>query len=70
MELNQEFDNLQQEEEGINWREIIQIVLGNWHWFVLSVFVCLSAAFIYLQQASEIYPVSYTHLTLPTNSLV
>ena len=56
MEPNQELENLQQQEENeLNLGDIIQIVRANWYWFALSVVVCMSAAFVYLQWAPKQY---------------
>ncbi|MBQ3950427.1 MAG: hypothetical protein II661_08135, partial [Bacteroidales bacterium] len=38
----------QENENSLNIRDLIFIVINNWYWFVISVFVCLViAAFVY-----------------------
>ena len=40
--------NMQQDDSGLNIREIIAIVVNNWYWFALSTVLCLiGAAFLY-----------------------
>lgn len=48
----------QEEEESINIYEIIFKYLAYWPWFVISVIVCLVAAFVYLRFAAPVYNVS------------
>ena len=49
-------ESAENQETGINIRDLVFIVLNNWYWFVLSVVVCLIAtAFIYKAQ-----PKTYT----------
>ena len=46
--LNQTQNPTQENESSVSIRDIIFIVLNNWYWFVISVFVCLVVtAFIY-----------------------
>lgn len=44
-----------QEEEEINISDLLQLCLHNWKWFVLSVVICLTVAFLYLASTSPIY---------------
>ena len=43
------------EESELNLGDILQTVLANWYWFVLSVVVCAGAAFLYLKWAPKVY---------------
>ena len=47
--------NTRVEENELNLEDILQVVLANWHWFVLSVVVCAGAAFLYLKWAPKVY---------------
>lgn len=47
--------NTRVEENELNQEDILQVVLANWHWFVLSVVVCAGAAFLYLKWAPKVY---------------
>ena len=44
-----------QEEEGINISDLLQLCLYKWKWFVLSTFLCLTIAILYLMSTSPIY---------------
>lgn len=48
--------NIRMEENELNLGDILQTVLANWYWFVLSVVVCAGTAFLYLKWAQGIYP--------------
>jgi len=48
--------------DTINIRQIILKYLQKWYWFVLSVFVCLSIAYVYLKITSIQYQVQTTIL--------
>ena len=47
--------NTRVEENELNLEDILQVVLANWHWFVLSVVICAGAAFLYLKWAPKVY---------------
>ena len=47
--------NTRVEESELNLGDILQTVLANWYWFVLSVVVCAGAAFLYLKWAPKVY---------------
>ena len=47
--------NIRMEESELNLGDILQTVLANWYWFVLSVVVCAGAAFLYLKWAPKVY---------------
>ncbi|WP_187477619.1 GumC family protein [Amniculibacterium sp. G2-70] len=57
---NQNFSqyNTEQEEETINLRELLEKYIAYWKWFLLSIFLCLSLAFLYLRYATKQYNVS------------
>ena len=40
--------NIRMEENELNLGDILQTVLANWYWFVLSVVVCAGTAFLHL----------------------
>lgn len=54
-ETKQANNGRDEEEQGINYREILDAVILHWHWFVISIFVCLCAAFIYLKYKAPVY---------------
>ena len=64
-------NNFQEEEIHIN--ELIRPYLKRWKWFVLGGIFALFIAYLFLKTQNPVYevvstvPVSYTHLTLPTN---
>ena len=47
--------NTRVEESELNLGDILQTVLANWYWFVLSVVVCAGAAFLCLKWAPKVY---------------
>jgi len=47
--------NTRVEESELNLGDILQTVLANWYWFVLSVVVCAGATFLYLKWAPKVY---------------
>ncbi|PMC24726.1 capsid assembly protein [Hoylesella buccalis] len=54
---NQELENVEGQEENsfFNLQTIIQTLILNWKWFVLSVIICLGAAAICLRYTPRIY---------------
>lgn len=54
---NQELENVEGQEENsfFNIQTIIQTLILNWKWFVLSVIICLGVAAIYLRYTPRIY---------------
>lgn len=44
-----------EETNGLGIRDIIDRIVSYWYWFVLSVFICLSGAYIYLKVTPRIY---------------
>ena len=52
----------QEEEEDFNLRNFVFKYLRHWPWFVLSVLLCSTAAWLYLRYSTPIYEVSATLL--------
>lgn len=48
----------QEEEMSFDFRTLLSMFLLNWQWFLLSVFICICAALIYLRYSTSIYQVS------------
>jgi capsular exopolysaccharide synthesis family protein len=44
--------------KGLNFQVIFAALVLNWHWFLLSLIICFSAALIYLRYADPVYEVS------------
>ena len=63
MEENRNVNNVPAEgnEDSINFsiHDLIQMVIGNWFWFLLSTVVCLSCALFYLRGAESLQPHGY-----------
>ena len=55
-------DDSEQQDDEINLREAFEKYSYHWKWFVLGVFIALTAAFIYLRYATYQYEVSSTIL--------
>ncbi len=56
-ELNDQ--NIQQEEESIfNFKTIMALFILNWQWFILSMFIAICCALLYLRYKSPLYQVS------------
>ncbi len=59
MEENRNVINVPAEgnEDSINFsiHDLIQMVIGNWFWFLLSTVVCLSCALFYIYTAPKVY---------------
>lgn len=54
MALEQErFDN--QQNNQLNLADMINFGLRNWYWFVISLFICLGLAFLYIKSTSKVY---------------
>ncbi|MBR0361367.1 MAG: chain-length determining protein, partial [Paraprevotella sp.] len=59
----QSYDSAEEQESGFNYRAIIDAVILNWYWFVLSLVVCVVAALLYLRYQSPVYN-SYTKVLI------
>ena len=46
---------MEEQESGFNYRELIDNVILHWQWFVISVIACLFLSFIYLKYKSPVY---------------
>ena len=47
--------NLADEDEAINFKQLIQLCVSNWYWFLASVIVALSLAVLYLLVTQPVY---------------
>lgn len=54
----EEMDFRQQEETAFNLKATILQYLRHWLWFVIALFLCLGAAWLYLKRATPMYQVS------------
>jgi len=43
---------------GLNFQKVFSHLVLNWHWYLISVFICLCGAFIYLRYARPTYQVT------------
>ena len=48
----------ERKESSLNFQKVFAHVVLNWQWYVLSLVICMSAAYIYLRYAQPIYQVS------------
>ena len=48
---------IQEEESGLDIKKITYAFLRNWIWFLLSTFVCLLMAFLYLRYSTPVYKI-------------
>lgn len=57
MEYTQENNEKTVKESGfnINLRDIVELIIANWYWFALSVFICVSAAYLYTRTLVPVY---------------
>lgn len=51
-------DTLKEDDNAIDLKKILQKLLEKWPWFILSIILCLIAAFLYIKNASPIYSVN------------
>lgn len=49
---------LKEEENSFDFRTIFTLLILNWQWFLLSVFICICGALIYLRYKSPVYQVA------------
>jgi len=61
--------HLPQEEETIDIKKYLFMVLSNWYWFVLSVFVCLFVAYLINRYSEPIYSVSSSLIIRDDNDM-
>ena len=50
--------DLQDEQSVFNFQNLYAMLVLNWQWFLLSLFICLCGALIYLRYATRTYQVS------------
>ena len=59
MEVNKNIvpDSVQEQEEksSFDFQAIYTTLILNWKWFVLSLIICIGAAFIYLRYTPPVY---------------
>ena len=48
-------DTKQEEHITFSVHDLIQTVIANWYWFVISVFVCVGCGYIYILRTPKIY---------------
>ena len=48
-------NDIRDQESEISIVDIFHLVLANWHWFTLSILVCVGIAFFYLKSSSKVY---------------
>ena len=54
----EELENSQEEQSIFSFQNIFAMLVLNWQWFLLSLFICLCGALIYLRYATPSYQVS------------
>ena len=52
---NQEVQESNEEQSSLNFETIYTTLILNWKWYLLSVFICLGIAFLYLRYTTPIY---------------
>ena len=57
MEYSQENNEKTTKESGfsISLRDVIELIIANWYWFTLSVFICVSVTYLYTRTLVPIY---------------
>src|SRR5574344_41191 len=50
--------SVNEEENSFDFRTILSMLILNWQWFVISLFICICGALIYLRYKSPVYQVS------------
>ena len=60
--VTNELDEIQPEDKGIfgglNFQVVFAAIVLNWHWFLLSLIICVSAALIHLRYTEPVYEAS------------
>ena len=64
--MDNNFEQFEQDiqEKPIDWREIVEKLIYNWKWFVLSVIIALIAGFIYSRTQNDVYEVKSSILII------
>lgn len=55
---NLNFNNIEDEEPGFDFKTILMKLFIYWKWILLSVVICLGCAYVYLQMQTPVYQVS------------
>ena len=55
---SQDMTPMQEEQSMFNFQNIYAMLVLNWQWFLLSLFICVCGALIYLRYAQPVYQVS------------
>lgn len=55
---SQDMTPMQEEQSMFNFQNIFAMLVLNWQWFLLSLFICVCGALIYLRYAKPVYQVS------------
>ena len=55
---SQEIAAMPEEQSMFNFQNIFAMLVLNWQWFLLSLFICVCGALIYLRYAQPVYQVS------------
>jgi hypothetical protein len=55
---NLNFNNIEDEEPGFDFKTIIMKLFIYWKWILLSIVLCLGCAYVYLQMQTPVYRVS------------
>ena len=58
----------QEEESSFSFQTIFAMLVLNWQWFLLSLFICLCDALIYLRYADPVYQMSVKMLIKDDNT--
>lgn len=48
-------DDVDKQDAGFNYREMVDAVILHWHWFVISIVGCVCIAFLYLKTKPYVY---------------
>ena len=54
----EDLENSQDEQSMFSFQNIFAVLVLNWQWFLLSLFICLCGALIYLRYAAPVFKVS------------
>ena len=49
-------DKIHDQTPAIDLHDIIHMVIANWYWFILSILVCVGAAYYYLAKTQKYTP--------------
>ena len=60
--------NLQDEQSMFSFQNLYAMLVLNWQWFLLSLFICICGALIYLRYAKPVYQVSAKMLIKDENN--